>query len=78
MVVVEENINGGWDVKHNNREFSFTPVNGNTDTVELTFVRTLFRKSDVVTDEYPSVSDIPPEVRQGLEKEGVEILGVDI
>lgn len=78
MVVVEENINGGWDVKYNNREFSFTPVNGNTHKVELAFVRTLFRKSDVVTDDYPSVSAIPQEVRDGLQKEGVEIVGVDI
>lgn len=70
MVETEWDVNDCFVVKANNREFTFDMSNGRA---ELSFVRTMFRMSDEVTDEYQSVSDLPESVVEAVEAEGYSV-----
>jgi hypothetical protein len=77
MVVVDENIHGRITVKYNNQEFMFKPVEEDSKKIAFVFGKTLFRKSSITTDQYPTVESLPDEVVDGVEDSGYSIVSIN-
>lgn len=73
MATFEYDTNERLIVKSNNREFIFHILT-DSSSVEFVFSRTVYRKSDEVTDQYACESDFPTDVVECVRGEGYETI----